>query len=74
MMSWYEPYGSYRSARAWNLTAPAVLRVREVAELLGELLERVPRFTGEESETALLNNPARLCTELADASAMSLAY
>jgi nucleoside-diphosphate-sugar epimerase len=51
-------------ACAWNLTAPAILRVREVAERLGELLGRGPRFRGTEPETALLNNPARLCAQL----------
>jgi nucleoside-diphosphate-sugar epimerase len=46
-----------------NLTGPRTLRVREIAQKLGELLGREPRFTGVEAETALLSN-ARLCAEL----------
>jgi nucleoside-diphosphate-sugar epimerase len=46
-----------------NLTAPGTQSVRSVAEKLGQLLEREPIFTGTESSTAWLNNPAR-ATEL----------
>lgn len=53
-------------ARAWNLTAPTVLAVRDVARRLGELLGRAPVFEGEEAATALLSNPARLCAELGE--------
>jgi len=48
----------------WNLCRPEVFSVRDVASRLGELLGRAPRFTGEEGETALLANPARLCARL----------
>lgn len=51
-------------ARPWNLTAPGVLRVREVAERLGALLDREPVFSGTESGSAFLNNPDRLCAVL----------
>jgi hypothetical protein len=46
-----------------NLTAPGTQSVRAVAEKLGQLLERESTFTGTESSTAWLNNPAR-ATEL----------
>jgi nucleoside-diphosphate-sugar epimerase len=51
-------------ARAWNLTSPDILRVRDVAERFGQLLGKPPRFIGKEGETALLSNSAALCTEL----------
>ncbi|HLJ96919.1 MAG TPA: NAD-dependent epimerase/dehydratase family protein [Gemmataceae bacterium] len=47
-----------------NLTGPAVLSVRGLALRFGELLGRTVRFEGTESETALLNNPARACAML----------
>jgi nucleoside-diphosphate-sugar epimerase len=53
-------------AAPWNLTSPNLLRVREVAERLGELLGTPPQFTGQESETALLNNSAKLCSVLGE--------
>lgn len=53
-------------ARPWNLTAPAVLRVRDVAERLAELLGRGAVFTGAESGTAFLSDPAALCARLGD--------
>ena len=43
-----------------NLTGPDVLSVRSVSEMLGRQLERKPRFTGQESETALLGDARRL--------------
>jgi len=43
-------------ARIINLAGGEILRVREVCERFGELLGRRPRFTGEESDLALLNN------------------
>jgi nucleoside-diphosphate-sugar epimerase len=49
---------------AFNLTAPAVLSVREVALKFSELLGHPAKFIGRESGTALLGNPARLCAEL----------
>ena len=42
-----------------NLTGPEVLSVRTVATRLGELMGKAAKFTGTESTTALLNNPAR---------------
>jgi len=48
----------------YNLTGPGVLRVRELAERLGAIMERAPSFVGTESTTGLLNNPARLCARL----------
>jgi dTDP-4-dehydrorhamnose reductase len=53
-------------AAAWNLTGPAKLEVRELAEQLGVLLDRAVRFAGTPSDTALLSNPARLCGELGE--------
>lgn len=44
-----------------NLTGPEVLSVRAVATRLGELMGKVPQFTGSETAVALLNNPARTC-------------
>jgi nucleoside-diphosphate-sugar epimerase len=46
-----------------NVTGPQVLRVRELAYLLGERLGKPPVFTGQEAPTALLSNAAR-CVEL----------
>jgi len=43
-------------AKVINLAGGDILRVREVCERFGELLGRRPRFTGQESELALLNN------------------
>lgn len=51
-------------ARAWNLTSPDVLRVRDVAESFAQLLGKPAQFVGTEAETALLSNSAKLCTEL----------
>lgn len=42
--------------RMINLAGPEMLRVRDVAERFGELLRRPVRFTGVESDRALLNN------------------
>jgi nucleoside-diphosphate-sugar epimerase len=41
-----------------NVTGPLV-RIREVAERLGELMGRRPAFTGAERPEALISNPAR---------------
>ena len=46
-------------ATAFNLSGP-MLAVREVAEKLGELLDRQPVFEGKESGTALVCNTTRL--------------
>jgi len=41
-----------------NLTAPEILSVRKVATRLGELMKREVQFTGTETDTAWLSNPA----------------
>jgi nucleoside-diphosphate-sugar epimerase len=51
-------------ASPWNLTGPVSLNVRKVAERFAELLGRNVRFTGMESDSALLSNPSKLCAEL----------
>lgn len=51
-------------AGAWNLTGPGKLEVRAVAQRLAALLDRPARFVGQESETALLSNSARLDARL----------
>lgn len=53
-------------AAAWNLTGPARLRVRELAEQFGALLGKEPGFTGRESQSALLSDPAKLCGVLGE--------
>ena len=47
-----------------NLTGPEVLSVRAVAARLGELMAKPVVFTGTESGTALLNDPACACKRL----------
>ncbi len=49
---------------AWNLCRPEVFSVREIATRLGELLDRPPTFSGNESGTALLGNSSKLCAAL----------
>ena len=51
-------------ARAWNLTSPKPLRVRDVAAQFAALLGRPAQFVGTEADTALLTNASRLCAEL----------
>lgn len=51
-------------ASVWNLCRPEVFSVREVATRLGELLGRIPNFSGSESTTALLGNSSKLCAAL----------
>ena len=46
-----------------NLTATEVLSVRALAEELGRLLDREPRFAGSEATDALLGDARRLCAE-----------
>jgi nucleoside-diphosphate-sugar epimerase len=48
----------------WNLCRPEVFGVREIATRFARLLGREPRFTGWESETALLGDSSRLCSRL----------
>lgn len=50
----------------FNLCRPEVFRVREVAEQLGRLLDRSPRFTGEETDRAIIGNAARICAALGE--------
>jgi nucleoside-diphosphate-sugar epimerase len=47
-----------------NLTGPAVLSVRGLAQRFGELFGKTVQFTGTEAATALLSNPAQACTLL----------
>lgn len=51
-------------ASAWNLTGPCVMRVRDVAEQFAEVFSKKARFVNTEADTALLNNPARICDRL----------
>ncbi len=46
-------------ARILNLTGVETLRVRDVAERLGELMGRRVKTSGQEASSALLNNSAR---------------
>lgn len=49
---------------ARNLCRPEVFSVRNVATSLAALMGRDIRFTGVESDTALLGNASRICEEL----------
>ena len=46
-----------------NLTGPEVLSVRALAEQLGKIMGKTPRFTGTEAPDALLGDSRRLCAE-----------
>ncbi len=48
-------------ARILNLTGPETVSVRWLAERFGELLDRAPRFSGQEGPDALLSNAAEYC-------------
>jgi len=48
----------------WNLCRPEVFSTRNIATHLGQLLDRVPKFIGSESSTALLGNSSPLCAQL----------
>ena len=48
----------------WNLTGPDIVSVRDVAEQFGILLGKKVRFDNRESDTALLNNAAKICARL----------
>ena len=54
-----------------NLTGADTVAVRRIAELAGLALGRAPRFSGRESDTALLSNAAR-CRALFGAPGVSL--
>ena len=43
-------------ARAINVSGPAIVRIRDMAERLGQLMDRTPEFTGSETDTALVCN------------------
>jgi nucleoside-diphosphate-sugar epimerase len=49
---------------AFNLCCPTIVSVREVASKFAVLFDRPARFTGSESGTALLSDPAKLCAQL----------
>jgi hypothetical protein len=49
---------------AWNLCRPEAFSVRAVATRFGELLDRIPSFSGQESATALLGNSTALCSRI----------
>ena len=49
---------------AWNLTGSDVLSVRNIAEQFGNRFSKKPRFINRESDTALLNNPQKICQRL----------
>lgn len=49
---------------AWNLCRPEVFSVREVAERFGRRFGKAVAFTREEAPTALVTNPAKLCSAL----------
>ena len=49
-----------------NMTGPEILSVRAVAETLGRRLDRPPRFTGNENDTALLGDARRLFDRLGE--------
>jgi nucleoside-diphosphate-sugar epimerase len=51
-------------AGPWNLTAPGINSVRNVAARFGELFSKKVRFVNQEADSALLNNPARICERL----------
>lgn len=50
--------------RPLNLTGAAILSIRELAERLGEALDRPVEIVGVEAETALLSNPAEAIAAL----------
>jgi nucleoside-diphosphate-sugar epimerase len=45
--------------RVLNVTGPETISIRSLAQRLGALLGKEPRFIGEEAETALLSNAAQ---------------
>jgi len=51
---------------AFNLTSAEAFSVRKVATRLGELVGKPAKFSGTESESALIGNTTKLRTELGD--------
>jgi hypothetical protein len=49
---------------AWNLSGPEPIAVRAAVAAFGHLLDREPRLTGTESDTALLSTSAKLHARL----------
>ncbi|HTD88602.1 MAG TPA: NAD-dependent epimerase/dehydratase family protein, partial [Candidatus Binatia bacterium] len=49
---------------AWNLTGPVVLSVRNIGEQFGQRFSKKVRFINHEADTALLNNPQKICKRL----------
>jgi nucleoside-diphosphate-sugar epimerase len=52
------------SSEPWNVTAPGIVSVRQVAEQFGQIFSKKTHFVNQESATALLNNPAKICQHL----------
>ncbi len=46
-----------------NVTGPGAIPVRDLAELIGNKLNKKPNFTGKEAETCLLSNAAKCFEE-----------
>jgi nucleoside-diphosphate-sugar epimerase len=42
-----------------NVTRPEILKIKDLAESLGKLLGREPRFEGKEAPTAWISNPSK---------------
>ena len=49
---------------AWNLTAPGVASVRDVAEQFAKIFATKAQFLNQETDTALLSNPEKICQQL----------
>ena len=49
-----------------NITGPEILSVRKTAEKFGKLFGKEPHFTGQETDTALLNNSRKAISLLGD--------
>ena len=53
-------------AEAWNLALPRVLRVRDVAVQFGEILGKLPRFSGQDGDMTLIANSSKLWSALGE--------
>ena len=51
-------------AAVLNLTGQEVLKVRDIADRLGRLMGKEPRFQGREADSALLGNTSALLSRL----------